>query len=85
VPDWLEWLVWIAAGVGATGVLWRQVVRPMARAITNTEKMVPVLFDIAQEFQPNDGRTLHDRIVKIEREVTEACALIAKHMETPHG
>ncbi|MFQ5524571.1 MAG: hypothetical protein ACE5F5_13525 [Acidimicrobiia bacterium] len=52
--------------VASAGLLWQKVIRPGARIIYLAEESLPVLLDIAQEFKPNNGKSLVDRMTIIE-------------------
>ena len=51
------------------GRVWAKNVRPIIRAVVRIDEAVPVLLDIAAEFKPNSGSTLHDRLVRIEDKI----------------
>lgn len=47
--DALQWVVLIAAAVGAAGVIWAKVLRPLLRLIAVAEDLVPVLRSLVAE------------------------------------
>lgn len=58
MPDWLQWVLWAAAGVTALGVIWSKVIKPVYRIISQVEDMLPVwtaatqqLADVPAAFQ----------------------------------
>ena len=48
--------------VGAVTLLWRRFLVP----VVNYQTAHPILMEIAAEFKPNKGQSLHDRMVRIE-------------------
>ena len=67
------WLASAAAIATAWSVLWGKGLVPMWRgfrrflkAVHRFADSVDVLFEIAAEFKPNGGTSLHDRIARIE-------------------
>jgi hypothetical protein len=63
---WLDWIIAAGAVIGAVGVIWRKVLRPMTRGAVLLEQVLPVLVDIGHEFKPNSGETLKDSLNRIE-------------------
>ena len=70
VATWLETLAVIAAiiGSGFLVVLWKAF-RTLARLYVWTDKHGPVIVQIAEQFSPNHGTSLHDRITRIENRI----------------
>lgn len=58
----VDWLIYIAAGVTAIGVIWRKFLGPIVYAARKAEEALPVIMDIAQEFRSNGGSSLRDII-----------------------
>ena len=48
--------------VGAVTLLWRRFLVP----VVHYQAAHPILMEIAAEFKPNNGVSLHDRMVRIE-------------------
>ncbi len=63
MPMWLQVAIGVVSGMAAMSVVWWRIVVPLARLSDAT----PVLVEIAAQFKPNDGHSLHDRVVRIER------------------
>ena len=53
----------------AVGLLWRRFLVPAVRYQTAH----PILMEIAAEFRPNQGASLHDRMVRIETTLDRIC------------
>ena len=51
-------------------------IRPVVKAIVRIDAAVPVLLAIADEFKPNSGSTLHDRLVRIEARLDETAEVV---------
>lgn len=85
VPDWNDLVLAAAAFVVACGVLWRQFLRPALRFAARTADAIETLSTIAEEFRPNHGNSLHDRLTRISDDVsiirgmTEAALLEQQH------
>ena len=63
----------VTIGLGAVlGVLKLWVV-PAVRELVHAGDAHPTLMEIADQFKPDDGASLHDRIVHIERKQDEIC------------
>jgi len=62
LPLVFQWILGIAAVLTALGVIWIG-----GRKLYRIDAALPVLLQIAAQFQPNDGASLHDRIENIER------------------
>ena len=67
---------WVAAILIGIGVIWAKGVRPNMRFIRATvraahalEDALPTLREIAEEFKPNDGRSLVDVIHRLDSNV----------------
>ncbi len=67
---------WVAAILIGIGVIWAKGVRPIMRFIRATvraadalEEAIPTLREIAEEFKPNDGRSLVDVIRRLDTNV----------------
>jgi hypothetical protein len=78
-----------AASIVAVGVIWQKGVRPMwrakkavSRAIHAIEQAGPVLLAIAEEFKPDHGESLRDRIDSIDHkaDIAATAALEAKDL-----
>jgi len=52
--------------VAAGSVLWRRFLVP----VVHYQAAHPILMEIAAEFKPNKGQSLHDRMVRIETTLT---------------
>jgi hypothetical protein len=63
----LTWIVLLAAAVGAVGLLWNKTIRPVAKFIAEWPDAYKVLLEISDEFKPNDGHSLVDRIETLEQ------------------
>ena len=69
-------IAWIAAALIGLGVIWAKGVRPIMRFIRATvraadalEEAIPTLREIAEEFKPNDGRSLVDVIHRMDSNI----------------
>ena len=76
MPYPFELLGWIAAAIIAVGVIWSKGIVPTAKWIRSTAtqirqalRIIDTLADIANEFKPNGGHSLHDKIARIEADV----------------
>lgn len=69
-------LVALAAFLAAGGRMYAKQIRPLMQAILRIDRSVPVLLGIADEFSPNGGKSLHDRLVRTD----EATAAIASKL-----
>ena len=68
--DWLQALIALAAGVTALGILWRKVFKPLWHAACEFTKSASTLHEIADQFRPNHGSSLVDRLAKIEHDIS---------------
>lgn len=78
MPYPLEVLAWTAAAVTGIGIVWSKGIVPTATWIRNVvaqirkaARIIDTLSDIAAQFQPNGGHSLHDKISRIEADVLE--------------
>ena len=69
--DWFRFLVGAAAGVTAISILWQKVIKPIVRAATALITSATTLAEIADQFKPNHGSSLVDRISRIENELVD--------------
>jgi type II secretory pathway component PulM len=53
MPVWTQIIIGIAGFVVALGVIWKKVVSPLARLITTTEKILPLLVMLTEVFEKN--------------------------------
>ena len=65
LPLVFQWILGIAAVLTALGVVWIG-----GRKLFRIDAALPTLLQIADQFKPNDGYSLHDRIENIERVIT---------------
>lgn len=70
-----ELILW-AGGITALGVIWKKAVWPFLKAVSslsmkmhNLADDIPTLQEIAFQFRPNGGDSLHDHITKIQSDV----------------
>lgn len=71
-----EWWQWPAAGAGvvlACSVLWTKLFRPIVRAANIAGDIIPPLRQVAElapliieEFKPNGGNSMHDKLTRID-------------------
>jgi hypothetical protein len=54
---WWQWIITIAGICGGIGVVWK-----ILEELVDARRAYPVLMEIAEEFKPNNGASLHDRI-----------------------
>lgn len=66
IPDVAKAVVTLVLLLAAAGRIYRKRIVPAADALVRVDKAVPVLMKIAEEFKPNGGGSLHDRIVRVE-------------------
>jgi cytolysin (calcineurin-like family phosphatase) len=78
MPHIVEVLAWLSAAIIAVGVIWSKGIVPVAKWIRSAATQVrralgiiDTLADIADEFKPNGGHSLHDKIARIEADVLE--------------
>jgi len=74
LPNSLQWLILIAGAAFAAQRIWTLIMRPLARIVSLLDRALPafpVLEQIAQEFTPNDGGSLHDVIHRIDRRLAQ--------------
>lgn len=71
-----KWLGITAGALISFGVLWRYIIlgsfrllRRLVRLVELTERAVPLIEDIATEFKPNSGHSLHDTIARIDTNI----------------
>jgi hypothetical protein len=55
MPRWLEYILWAAALLTAVTLIWTRVVRPVAKLITVTTEMLPLLNEFVQVFRDSPG------------------------------
>ncbi len=67
MPMWLQVAIGVVSGMAAMSVVWWRIVVPLARLSDAT----PILVEIAAQFRPNDGHSLHDRIVRMEQAISD--------------
>lgn len=58
--------------IGMVVTAYQRRIRPVVKAIVRIDSAVPVLLGIADEFKPNGGGSLHDRLVRIEGQLADA-------------
>ncbi len=70
-----------AAVLGSLGVIWQKFIHPIMRAAGKVNDTLPVLVQIADEFRPNNGHSLHDVITQMRDDgrTLTAYAHDAKH------
>lgn len=51
MPVWLQWIVWIGAGVAAAAVIWTKFLRPASKFIARIEAMAPLLVDLTEQLK----------------------------------
>lgn len=73
MDEWIIWLGGAATVVTSIGLIWTRAIKPglstIHRIWTALRRMADawdVLYDIAEQFKPNGGSTLHDRITLME-------------------
>jgi hypothetical protein len=78
MPYPLEVLAWISGSVIAVGVIWSKGIIPTAKWVRRTTSqakrtlgIIDTLADIAEQFKPNGGNSLHDKVTRIESDVLE--------------
>src|SRR5688500_18463700 len=55
MPQWAETLVWVAGAVAAVGIIWTKMVRPLVRAVSLAERMLPLIADLTKQFEDQPG------------------------------
>lgn len=73
VHGWEASIIIFAAVLAALVGIWKIVV-PFVRACLKVGQVVDTLANIATEFRPNGGHSLHDTILRIEEHTAEAVA-----------
>lgn len=87
IPQALQIMLWISAGLTALGVIYYKGLRPISRFISETDRSVPVLrsitdklsdpkvidilVEMAQQFKTNAGSSLRDVVNRLETSATE--------------
>ena len=66
LPIAAQWILGIAAVIAAAGVIWLAL-----RRLYRIDAALPTLLQIADQFRPNEGDSLHDRISHIERTLVQ--------------
>ena len=79
--DWLQAIVAVAAAVTATGIIWRKVARPLIHGATEFGKSAQTLAEIADQFRPNHGSSLVDRLASIDREIADVRLMSATALD----
>jgi len=67
---WQQWVLGAAALVGAFGVLFRTL-RPVIKLLARLDDAMPILFQIADQFNPAEGKGLKDHLTRIEESLEE--------------
>ncbi len=62
----LTWVVLVAAAIGGVSYMWSKVLKPAAEFIAEWPDAYKVLLEISEEFKPNAGASLRDRIQILE-------------------
>lgn len=78
-PTWVNIAIGAAAALAALvslGIIWRRFLRPTVKAVVVISEAAPTLLEIANEFKPNAGGSLHDVVDRIETRLTERTGLI---------
>jgi HAMP domain-containing protein len=70
-PDWLNVLLIVSAVVTAAYVIWRRVLRPVSKFLTDADELGPVIRDMAKQFKSDSGSTLKDQINALVRSTAE--------------
>lgn len=65
--------------------VYRKRIVPAADALVRVDKAVPVLMGIAEQFTPNGGSSLHDRIVRIEQALAGVMEVVENTESTIEG
>lgn len=85
---WLNWVIYIATGITAGGVIWKKALKPIVHGIATLESSLPVLLEIAAEFKHDEkpgSESLKDILTRMEKgliENTGAIKLVQAHQET---
>ena len=72
---WIDALLATAATITAVGIIWRKLIRPALRGASEFAKSAATLAEIAEQFRPNHGSSLVDRLAKIEGDVAHVTGL----------
>lgn len=64
LPIWVQILIGVAAAVVAGGIIWKKVIRPVAKLITLLDTVLPLLSELAEQFKdsPHAFKVLNDII-----------------------
>jgi hypothetical protein len=68
-PTWVDIAVGAAAVLAALvsfGIIWRKFLHPMFKTVVVISEAAPTLLEIATEYKPNGGGSLHDVVDRIE-------------------
>ena len=69
VQGWVAWIIILGSIALSLAAIWKVIV-PFVAACSSVIRRMQTLDDIAQEFRPNSGTTLHDRLLAIDRTTT---------------
>lgn len=53
MPAWIQWLIGIAAAIGAVTVIWTKLIRPLGRLVVYTQEILPLLQELNKQFKGN--------------------------------
>jgi hypothetical protein len=73
----VDWIIYVGAAVSALTVIWRKMLRPLARWYNSVASYGSVLEDIAKQFKSDSGSTLKDNLNRLEVAATKSLQAIA--------
>lgn len=79
LPIAAQWFLGIVSVVTAFAVLIRTL-RPVIKLVARLDDALPILFKIADEFNPAEGRSLSDRLKHLEDSLEETRS-ICEHVQ----
>jgi hypothetical protein len=77
---WIDLIIAAAAVTTALYTIWRLVLRPIIHALDQLVDAVPVLMDIAEEFKPDHGTSLSDRLDHVHDDYTAQNGVVLDHI-----
>lgn len=81
LAGWWAWFIGAAAVLAALATIWKYVF-PLLRLLVTADKLLPVLFTIAAEFQTNGGKSLKDQLNRIEETLKAMNGTVHANEET---
>ena len=71
----------VLAGLVSLGIIWRKFLHPVIKTVVVISEAAPTLLEVAAEFKPNGGGSLHDVVGRIETTLIETHATQGAQVE----